>query len=112
MENRALAISLPDRPQRAIWVTSVRMQPDPPSLLILSQTSAGKDADYANAYSSSSVELSSRLRGRLVDASRLEGADMKENAPGDARQFVGERDCQYIVVQPSFGSLDPGFEPV
>ena len=39
------AISLPERPQEAIWVTSVRMRREDRSsisFLILSQTSAGK----------------------------------------------------------------------
>src|SRR5262249_3073504 len=85
---------------------------DTPSRLVLSQTSAGRDAGYGNACPSSRVEPSGRLRSRLVDAPRLEGAAMGENAPCDARQFVGERDCQHIVVQSSFGSIDPSFEPV
>ena len=41
----ARAISLPERPQGAIWVTSVRMHREDRSsisFLILSQTSAGK----------------------------------------------------------------------
>jgi hypothetical protein len=44
MDISAHAISLADRPQRAVWVTSIRMRgkTDPPSPLILSQTSAGK----------------------------------------------------------------------
>src|ERR1035437_5167626 len=45
MDISARAISLPDRPQRAIRVTSVRMRREDrsPSRLILSQTSAGKN---------------------------------------------------------------------
>ena len=44
MDISARAISLTDRPQWAIWVTSVRMRREDrtPSRLILSQTSAGK----------------------------------------------------------------------
>jgi hypothetical protein len=45
MDISARAISLPDRPQWAIWVTSVRMRREDRSsisFLILSQTSAGK----------------------------------------------------------------------
>ena len=40
MDISARAFSLADRPQRAIWVTSVACagKTDPPSLLILSQT--------------------------------------------------------------------------
>src|SRR5215471_311252 len=50
MESSAPASSLADRPQRVIWVTSVRRRREntgPPSRLILSQTSAGnKLSDY------------------------------------------------------------------
>jgi len=45
MDISARAISLPERPQWAIWVTSVRMRREDRSsisFLILSQTSAGK----------------------------------------------------------------------
>ena len=44
MDISARSISLPDRPRRAIWVTSVRSRREDrsPSLRYLSQTSAGK----------------------------------------------------------------------
>ena len=43
MDISARAFSLADRPRRAIWVTSVRTRgkTEPPSRLVLSQTSAG-----------------------------------------------------------------------
>ena len=37
---------------------------------------------------------------------------MSQNVPGDARKLVGERDRQHVVVQPLFGCLDPGLEPM
>jgi len=48
MDISARAISLADRPRRAIRVTSVRMRREdrPPSRLIFSQTSAGSWTDY------------------------------------------------------------------
>src|SRR5215472_10911983 len=82
---------------------------DPPSRLILSQTSAGS-GDYINSGSSSSAERS--LSGCRKDPPRLEVAPMGEDAPGDASQLVGERDRQHVVMQAPSGGLDPGFEPV
>ena len=37
---------------------------------------------------------------------------MGKNAPRDAREFVGKRDRQHVVVQPLLGGLDPRLEPV
>ena len=37
---------------------------------------------------------------------------MRENAPGDAGQLVGERNREHVVVQPLLGRLDPGLEPI
>src|SRR5262245_41116870 len=42
----------------------------------------------------------------------LEVAAMMQHAPGDARELVGERDCQHVVVQALGGRLDPGLEAV
>src|SRR5215510_4173890 len=50
--------------------------------------------------------------GSAGDQPCLEAAATSQNAPGDASELVGERDRQHVVVQPSLGSLDPGFEPV
>src|SRR5215469_7067682 len=83
---------------------------DPPSLFILSQTSAGNPV--ASAWAASCAERSSRQGGRLGNHGRREAAAMGENAPSDACQLVGKRDRQYIAVQPPLGRLDPGFEPV
>jgi hypothetical protein len=40
----------------------------------------------------------------------LEVAAVVQHAPSDARELVGERDRQHVVVQPPRGRLDPGFE--
>ena len=37
---------------------------------------------------------------------------MRKNAPGDARQLVGEGDGEHVVVQPLLGRLEPWLEPV
>jgi hypothetical protein len=50
------------------------------------------------------------LRG--LKLARLEGATTGKNTPGDARELVGERDCQHVAVQPLFGRLDPALEPM
>src|SRR5260370_42179308 len=64
----------------------------PPSLLILSQTSAGNPV--LSVWAPSCAERSSRLGGRLNNLARLEVAAMGENAPCDARQLVAKRDRQ------------------
>src|SRR5215472_19235058 len=69
---------------------------DPPSLLILSQTSAGNPG--TSAWSPSCAGRSIRLGGRLGNLGHLEAAAMGENAPCDARQLVGKRDRQHIAV--------------
>jgi hypothetical protein len=66
---------------------------EPPSRVIVSQTSAGK-------------------RSRDLKLARLEGSTTGKNTPGDARKLVSERDCQHLVMRPLLGSLDPRFEPM
>src|ERR1019366_2370172 len=95
---------------------------EPPSRLILSQTSAGKV--YRSGYvivGSSLCALaaflgvesrSSRLGGGLTDFPYFEVPAMSQNAPSDAGQLVGERNREHVGVQPLLGRLDPGFEPV
>src|SRR6266487_3439805 len=46
------------------------------------------------------------------DFPRLEVPAMSKNAPSDARQLVGERDGEHVVVQPLLGRLEPGLEPM
>ena len=82
MDISARAFSLTDRPQRAIWVTSVRMRREDrsPSLLILSQTSAGK------AYQSGYVIADSSFFGlccrwRRVGIKRIGSLPNRSSAP-------------------------------
>jgi hypothetical protein len=42
----------------------------------------------------------------------LEVATVMQHTPGDARELVGERDRQHVVVEPLGGRLDPGLEAV
>src|SRR6476620_2836189 len=69
---------------------------DPPSRLVLSQTSAGKRV--ARLWWSSCVRRSSDLGTHLIDLAHLEVPPPSEDAPGDARKLIGERDRQNIVV--------------
>src|SRR5712671_1382137 len=102
MEISAPAISLADRPQRAIWVTSARRRREDRSSISSHPLAdlGGQRTGYIIACSSSCVERSSGLGGPLSKLARLEAAAMGENAPGDARQLVGERDRPHIAVQP------------
>src|SRR4029450_6620661 len=109
MENSARAISLADRPQRAIRVTSVRTRREDPTS-ISSHPLADLGREALSNYILSRAGRSDRLSGG--DRPHLEAPATSQNAPGDARQLVGKRDRQHIVVQPPFGSLDPGFEPI
>ena len=93
---------------------------DPPSRLILSQTSAGMS--HRLAMSSPAPRFAwfcdrrRRMRinrlGSGLDLPNLESSTPSENTPGDASQLVGERDRKDIAVQSLPGGLDPGFEPV
>jgi hypothetical protein len=61
----ARASSLPERPQGAIWVTSVRMHREDRSsisFLILSQTSAGKAFQPFALEHAASILLASKVR--------------------------------------------------
>src|SRR5258708_115535 len=60
----------------------------------------------------STARHSSSSGRHLVCPDALEFALLVENRPGDAGKLVGECDRQHIVVQPFFGSLDPGLEPI
>ena len=53
------------------------------------------------------VDLSELLSGTGSDP-RLIRVTAREDRPGDARKFVGERDCQHVAVKPLRGLLDPG----
>src|SRR5436190_20546379 len=71
---------------------------EPPSRLILSQTSAG---NYSSFKCSRGLKLA-----------RFKGAAAGQNTPCDARQFVGERDRKHVAVQSLSGCFDPVLEPV
>src|SRR5712664_940604 len=85
---------------------------DPPSLLILSQTSAGKGVWGHHVIACPFNALRSVGLGGLAKFARLEGASMRKNAPGDPGQFIGQRNCEDVAVQPLFGRFNPGPEPV
>ena len=51
--------------------------------------------------------------GRGISRPRhFEAAALGENGPGDAGELVGQRNRQDVVVQPLFGRLDPGLQPI
>src|SRR5215203_2603547 len=52
------------------------------------------------------------LDGHLIDLPRLKAPTTSKNAPGDASQFIGERNRKHVAVQPLLGSLDPWLEPM
>src|SRR5262245_12354142 len=94
MDISARAVSLADRPQWAIWVTSVRMRREDRSSIsffILSQTSAGKTF----------VRLAMRSRGLNPDC--LECSTTSQDAPRNASELVGERDGEDVVKQAAPG---------
>src|SRR6516165_6485659 len=99
----ARAISLADRPQRAMWVTRVRMRREDRSsisFLVLSQTSAGKTFR----------RLALRSRGLNPDC--LECSTMSQDVPSDAGELVGQRNGKDVVMQPLLGRFEPRLEPV
>jgi hypothetical protein len=92
MDISAPAISLPERPQRAIRVTSVRMRREDRSSISFDPL-----ADLGGLGLSGYIIVDS-LGGYLTDLRRLEVPAVSQNAPGDAGQFVGERNRQHVVV--------------
>src|SRR5690349_16108358 len=99
MDISARAISLADRPQWTIWVTSVRTRPEDRSSISFCPL-----ADLG------------RLKGSRVESSRglnlarLERSTMRKDAPSNAGELVGERDGENVVMQPLLGRLEPWFE--
>ena len=94
----ARAISLADRPQRAMWVTRVRMRREDRSsisFLVLSQTSAGKTFRRL------------ALRSRSLNLGCLECSTMSQNAPSNASELVGERDGKDVMMQSLLRRFDP-----
>src|SRR6266478_4197784 len=137
MDISAHAFSLADRPQRAIRVTSVRMRRKDRSsistypladlgwklliglchrLLLISPSSfvRAKGRSFVPARRTPSTARGSSGSGDacIVGPRQLEGASFSQHRPGDAGKLVGERDRQHVVVQPSLGGFNPGFEPV
>src|SRR6266704_786043 len=98
MDISARATSLADRPHWAIWVTSARMRREDRSSI-----SSHPLADLGGLDASRYI-IGSPLGG-CRDFPRLEVPAMRKNAPGDARQLVGEGDGEHVVVQPLLGRL-------
>src|SRR5262249_21539624 len=102
MDISARAISLPDRPQWAIWVTSVRMRrEDRSSISFLSSRRPRRVRCFDI----------SRRSGDLNPA-RLECSTASQDAPSNAGELVGERDGEDVVMQPLLGRFEPRLEPV
>ena len=100
MDISAPAISLADRPQVGPLgspVFACAGKTEPPSHLVLSQTSADNKL----------AKWSRRLK-----PVRLEASTTSQDAPGDTRELVGKRDRKHVVVQSLLGGFDPGLEPV
>src|SRR5215208_3783614 len=60
----------------------------------------------------STARGSSGSRHCCIGLDVLEGTPVMEDRPGDAGEFVGERNRQHVVVQPFFGCLDPRLEAI
>src|SRR5713226_7212475 len=103
MDISARATSLPDRPQWAKWVTSARTRREDRSSI-----SSHPLADLGGLEASGYIIASSL--GGCRDFPRLETPATGKNAPGDARQLVGKRDREHVVVQPLLGCNEPGLE--
>src|SRR6266496_3809667 len=97
MDISARAISLTDRPQRAIWVTSVRMRREDRTSI-----SSHPLADLAGNWTSCKCSRDLKLC--------FKNATVSQYAPGNAGQLVGERDRKHVAVQSLLGCLDPGLE--
>ena len=101
MDISAQASSLAERPQRAIWVTSVRMRrEDRTSISSLPLAVLG---GYLNFFRSIT----------RPEACLLQTARLPAKTPHAMRaKFVGERDCKHVAVQSLSGCFDPVLEPV
>src|SRR4029450_7570511 len=100
MDISARAISLADRPQRAIRVTSVRTRREDPTS-ISSHPLADLGREALSNYILSRAGRSDRLSGG--DRPRLEAPATSQTAPFDAPQLVGERARRHIGVWPWLG---------
>jgi len=52
------------------------------------------------------------LGGGRGEFARLEASSVRKNAPGDAGQFVGQRNREHVAVQPLPCGFNLGLEPV
>ena len=110
---RARPSSLAAMPRRAIWVISSRMRwKDHFSISSFSLADLGGKS-IAYIYVSPCPmrrARSSHGLGRRPHRSDLKVTTAMENAPGDAGDFIGERDRQLEAIEPPGCGLDPGFE--
>ena len=124
MDISARAISLADRPRPGPFgspVLACAGKTDPPSRLILSQTSAGKyRSDYVIAGSSFSRCLDRRCRMRIqADWAAATSTFLTSKTRPRARTLQAMRAsllasaiASNVAVQPLLGRLDPGLEPM
>src|SRR5262249_39676592 len=91
MDISARATSLADRPQWANWVTSARTRREDRSSI-----SSHPLADLGGL--EAWVHVIACSLGGYQDSRRFEVAVIGKYAPGDARQLVGERDGEHVVV--------------
>ena len=102
MDISARAISLPDRPQWAIWVTSVRKRrEDRSSISFLSSRRPRQVRCFDVSH-----------RSGDLNPARLECSTASQDAPSNAGELVGERDGEDVVMQPPLGRFEPRLEPV
>ena len=87
MDISAHTSSLPERPQRTNWVTSVRMRREDRTS-VSSHPLAPRQVD--NSFTQE------RLRGLKLAC--FEGATTSKHAPGDARELVGKCNRKDIAV--------------
>src|SRR3974377_1329754 len=115
MEIRARPSSLPAMPRRAIWghqFSDVLERPFVHLLSSLAETSAGRSKGRLHRVSPWLCAVDRRLLSSswlryLIHRSDLKVTTTMENAPGDAGDFVGERNRQLEAIEPPGGSLNP-----
>src|SRR6516162_10357259 len=98
----ARAISLPERPQGAIWVTSVRMRREDRSSISFSSSRRPRQVR----------RFETRVGSRGLNPDCLECSAMSQDAPSDAGELVGQHDGEDVVMQPLLGRFEPRLEPV
>src|SRR5262249_2965519 len=84
-----------------------------PSRLAVAMTLRLTPVFPGHALTGPSAARRSSTSGRwCIGLGVLEGAPVMENRPGDAGEFVGERNRQHVVVKPFLGCFDPRPEPI